>query len=383
MRTHFFTSESVSEGHPDKLADQVSDAILDAYLAVDPHSRVAVETLITRGLIVIAGEVRSLAKGIDHENVARGVCLEVGYDRDEVGLNGNTCEIITRIQEQSREIAIGVDRGGAGDQGMMFGFACSETSEAMPLPISLAHALMRRAARVRKTRPDLGLRPDAKAQVTVEYQSYQPLKVSDVVLSHQHDPDTAGEIAGILRREIIGPVFSEFGLDVEGPVFHINPTGAFTEGGPACDTGLTGRKIIVDTYGGMAPHGGGAFSGKDATKVDRSGAYMARHVAKSLVSSGIASRVQVGFAYVIGQAEPIMVAVDSFGTFDRDDELEVLIRESFDLTPQGIYDLLNLGAQPYAISARNGHFGNQVFSWERSSTISRRSIRMPAPLTID
>src|SRR5579862_5752565 len=340
-----YTSESVSEGHPDKLADQISDALLDAFLSQDKRARVAIETLLTRGLAVVAGEV-TVEGYVEVADLVRKTITDVGYTDTELGFDGNTCGVMLAIQEQSPNIAQGVDTGGAGDQGMMFGMATNETPDLMPLTISIAHALMRKAAEVRRARPELGLRPDAKSQVSVIYDNLGvPKHIDTVVLSQQHSPSTSQEqIRNTVREHIITPVLQDYCEYVDGEIkFHINPTGIFEIGGPQADTGVTGRKIIVDTYGGMCPHGGGAFSGKDPTKVDRSAAYMARHVAKNVVAAGLAEECEVQLAYAIGVAEPVSVRIDSYGTsLIPDERIASLVRDMFPLTPRGIIKELDL-----------------------------------------
>lgn len=364
-----FTSESVSEGHPDKLSDQISDALLDAFLAQDQNARVAIETLLTRGLAVVAGEV-TVDGYVEVADLVRKTITEVGYTDTELGFDGNTCGVMLAIQEQSPDIAAGVDTGGAGDQGMMFGMATKETPELMPLPISIAHALTRKGAEVRKAQPELNLRPDAKSQVSVLYDANgNPTEIETVVFSQQHAPNVSQEeIRRIVRETIIAPVLQEYSQYVKGEItYHINPTGIFEIGGPQADTGVTGRKIIVDTYGGMCAHGGGAFSGKDPTKVDRSAAYMARHVAKNIVAAGLADRCVIGLAYAIGVAQPVSVNVDTFGTEHVSiEEIEKKIRATFDLSPGGIIKHLGLRTTKYLPTAKNGHFGNSAFPWERT-----------------
>ena len=362
-----FTSESVTEGHPDKIADQISDAILDACLAEDPYSRVACETLTCTGLVVIAGEITTRAY-VDFQSVVRGTVASIGYDNAQYGFDSNTCSVISTINKQSPDIAQGVDTGGAGDQGMMFGYATNETPELMPAPISLAHKLTRRLSEVRKSGLMSYLRPDGKSQVTVEYDANnKPVRVDAVVISTQH-ADTVGneELRADILKHVIQAVIPAGLLDA-GTKYHINPTGRFVIGGPMGDTGLTGRKIIVDTYGGMGRHGGGAFSGKDPTKVDRSAAYMARYVAKNIVAAGLADRCEVQLAYAIGVAEPVSVLVDTFGTGTVDeDKLEALVRANFALTPKGIIESLNLRRPIYKATAAYGHFGREGkdFTWE-------------------
>ena len=365
---YLFTSESVTEGHPDKISDAISDSILDAALAADPKARVACETLVTTGLVVVAGEITTEAV-IDYGKVAREAIREIGYTRAKFGFDCDTCAVLSAIDRQSPDIAMGVDTGGAGDQGLMFGYACRETEELMPLPIQLAHQLARQLTAVRKSGELPYLRPDGKSQVTVEYRDGRPFRVDAVVISSQHDAEVTNEQlrAEILERVIKHTVSSEL-LD-ENTKFHINPTGRFVTGGPQGDAGLTGRKIIVDTYGGYAPHGGGAFSGKDPTKVDRSAAYMARYVAKNIVAAGLADKCQVQLAYAIGVADPVSVLVETQGTGRvSDTQLSKLVREHFDLTPRGIIESLNLRRPIYKATAAYGHFGRteDTFSWEKT-----------------
>ena len=362
-----FTSESVTEGHPDKIADQISDAILDACLDQDPHSRVACETLTATGLVVIAGEISTRAY-VDFQSLVRGVVASIGYDNAVYGFDSNTCAVISTINKQSGDIAMGVDTGGAGDQGMMFGYATDETPELMPIAISMAHKLTRRLSEVRKSGQLSYLRPDGKSQVTVEYDAEgKPLRIDAVVISTQHAESVSNEDlrADILKHVIQATVPAEL-LD-EDTKYHINPTGRFVIGGPMGDTGLTGRKIIVDTYGGSGRHGGGAFSGKDPTKVDRSAAYMARYIAKNIVAAGLARRCEVQLAYAIGVAEPVSVLVDTFGTGTvPDQKLQQLIRKNFKLTPRDIIESLNLRRPIYRKTAAYGHFGrtDPDFTWE-------------------
>jgi S-adenosylmethionine synthetase len=370
-----FTSESVTEGHPDKIADQVSDSILDACLAEDPYSRVACETLTCTGLVVIAGEITTKAY-VDFQGLVRKTVDEIGYNHADYGFDSNTCAVISTINKQSPDIAQGVDTGGAGDQGMMFGYATNETPELMPTAISLAHKLTQKLSEVRKSGLMGYLRPDGKSQVTIEYDSnHKPVRVDAVVISTQHaefsDRDKNSTLtneqlhADILKHVIQAVIPAEL-LDADTK-YHINPTGRFVIGGPMGDTGLTGRKIIVDTYGGMGRHGGGAFSGKDPTKVDRSAAYMARYVAKNIVAAGLADRCEVQLAYAIGVAEPVSVLVDTFGTGTVDeDKLEELVRANFSLTPKGIIESLNLRRPIYKATAAYGHFGRtgKDFTWE-------------------
>ncbi len=362
-----FTSESVTEGHPDKIADQISDAILDACLAEDSSSRVACETLTATGLVVIAGEITTKAY-VDFQNVVRGTVQSIGYDNAVYGFDCNTCAVISSINKQSGDIAMGVDTGGAGDQGMMFGYACNENEELMPTPISLAHKLTMRLSQVRKNGTLPFLRPDGKSQVTVEYDANgKVLRVDAVVISTQH-AETVGneELRSAILRHVIQAVIPAHLLD-EDTKYHINPTGRFVIGGPMGDTGLTGRKIIVDTYGGMGRHGGGAFSGKDPTKVDRSAAYMARHIAKNIVAAKLADRCEVQLAYAIGVADPVSVRVDTFGTEKVDPAvIPDLIRAHFKLTPRGIIESLDLRRPIYKKTAAYGHFGRNDpdFTWE-------------------
>lgn len=364
-----FTSESVTEGHPDKLADAISDAILDACLKGDTKSRVAIETLLTRGLAVVAGELTTETY-VEIADVVRETIVEVGYDNTALGFDGHTTGVLIGVQKQSPDIAVGVDTGGAGDQGMMFGFACDETDSLMPLPIAIAHALTRKQAEVRRANPELGLRPDAKSQVTVAYSAEGvPSHIDTLVLSTQHEERLShGDVKAVVEEKIFAPVLAEFDKYVKGKITeHINPTGIFTIGGPQADTGVTGRKIIVDTYGGYARHGGGAFSGKDPTKVDRSAAYVARYLAKQVVAARLAKRCEIQLAYAIGVAQPVSVRVETFGTGVRPDlEIGEKLKASYDLTPKGIIALLDLRRPIYRETARNGHFGNPTFSWEKT-----------------
>ncbi len=367
-RTFLFTSESVTEGHPDKIADQISDAVLDAVLGQDAMGRVACETLVTTGLVVLAGEITTSAV-VDYSELAREVVRDVGYTRAKYGFDAETCAVISSIKRQSPDIAMGVDTGGAGDQGLMFGFACDETDELMPLPIMLAHKLGRRLAEVRKSGLVNFLRPDGKSQVTVEYVDGRPLRVDAVVVSSQHsDKVSNAELHAVVQSEVIERVIPESLID-KHTKFYINPTGRFVVGGPMGDAGLTGRKIIVDTYGGYSRHGGGALSGKDPTKVDRSACYMARYVAKNLVAAGVARKVEVQFAYAIGVAEPVSVMADTFGTgIIPDEQITDLIRATFKLNPRGIIESLDLRRPIYRPTAAYGHFGRSEpgFTWERS-----------------
>jgi S-adenosylmethionine synthetase len=380
-RAYLFSSESVTEGHPDKLADRISDAVLDAILSVDRSGRVACETLVTTGLVLVAGEI-STSEYIDIAAVVRRTVTEIGYTDANFGIDGDTCGVITSIQEQSADIARGVDDAlehregrsvdeldlqGAGDQGMMFGYACRETDELMPIPIAMAHRLAKRLADVRKAGVVPYLRPDGKSQVTISYEGTVPKHVDTVLISAQHreevDVDTL--LAPDVRSEVIDPVLREFDLDAEDVRILVNPTGRFEIGGPKADTGVTGRKIIVDSYGGMAPHGGGCFSGKDPTKVDRSAAYMARYVAKNLVAAGAADRLQIQVAYAIGAAHPVSLAVDTFGTENVDPgRLVDVVWEAFDFRPAAIIRDLDLQRPIYQDTAAYGHFGRKEFPWE-------------------
>jgi S-adenosylmethionine synthetase len=364
-----FTSESVTEGHPDKIADQVSDAILDAVLEQDPLGRVACETLLTTGLCLVAGEITTTAR-VDYTTVVRETIRSVGYTRAKYGFDCDSCAVLNAIHGQSPDIAMGVDKDGAGDQGMMFGFACEETEELMPLPIMLAHKLVRQLSEIRRFGALKYLRPDGKSQVTVEYEGERAIRLDAVVVSTQHSPEVDQEqLKRDVEEHIIRPVMPEHMIDSRTTI-HINPTGRFEIGGPAGDTGVTGRKIIVDTYGGMGRHGGGAFSGKDPTKVDRSACYMARHIAKNLVAAGLARRCEVQLAYAIGVAEPVSVLVDTQGTGQTDDyQLSELVRAVFPLTPKGIIDYLQLRRPIYKRTAAFGHFGRneEGFSWERTN----------------
>jgi S-adenosylmethionine synthetase len=368
---HLFTSESVTEGHPDKIADQISDAILDAILAQDPVGRVACETLVTNGLAMIAGEI-STSCYVDVPRIVRDTIREIGYTRAKFGFDADTCAVVTSISEQSPDIALGVDPGGAGDQGMMFGYACRDTAELMPLPIMLAHGVCRQLAIVRRLGVVDFLRPDGKAQVTVEYDGPRPVRVHTIVVSTQHAPEVAlDEVRRVVTGQVIDAVVPA-ALRDDRTIVHVNPTGRFAIGGPQGDTGLTGRKIIVDTYGGAAPHGGGAFSGKDPTKVDRSASYMARYVAKHCVAAGLADRALIQLAYAIGVAEPVSVFVETFGTGRvPDDRIAALVRAHFPLTPRGIIETLDLRRPIYRATAAYGHFGrtDPAFTWERTDRV--------------
>ncbi|MGZ5353046.1 MAG: methionine adenosyltransferase [Actinomycetota bacterium] len=378
---YLFSSESVTEGHPDKLADQISDAVLDAILTVDPDGRVACETLVTTGLVMVAGEITT-SEYVDIPQVVRDTITEIGYTDASFGIDGHTCGVITSIQEQSADIARGVDDAlehreghsadlldtlGAGDQGMMFGYACRETDELMPVPIAMAHRLSRRLADVRKAGVIPYLRPDGKSQVSIEYADGAPRLVHTVLISAQHreEVDVETLLAPDVKAEVIDPVLREFALDAEGVRVLVNPTGRFEIGGPKADTGLTGRKIIVDSYGGMAPHGGGCFSGKDPTKVDRSAAYMARYVAKNLVAAGLADRLQIQVAYAIGTAHPLSLAIDTFGTEHADPaKVTDVVWDAFDFRPAAIIRDLDLRRPIYKDTAAYGHFGRKEFPWE-------------------
>ena len=363
---HLLTSESVTEGHPDKMCDQISDAILDSILEQDPDGRVACETLVTTGLVMISGEITT-AGYVDFPKVARKTVAEIGYDDAEYGFDAHTCSVISTIDEQSRDIAMGVDTGGAGDQGMMFGYACRETEELMPLPIMLAHKLVRRLSQCRKDGVVGFLRPDGKSQVTVEYEDHTPVRIEAVVVSTQHSSSVENDrLEQAIRDEVIAQVIPQELMDAETKIY-VNPTGRFVKGGPHADTGLTGRKIIVDTYGGAGHHGGGAFSGKDPTKVDRSATYMARYVAKNLVAADLADRLEIQLAYAIGVAEPVSVLVNTFGTGKvPESRLVELVRENFELTPAGIMKHLDLKRPIYRDTAAYGHFGRTEagFTWE-------------------
>jgi len=369
---HLFTSESVTEGHPDKIADQISDGILDSILAQDPVARVACETLVTTGLAIIAGEITTNCY-VDFQKIVREVIKDVGYTRAKYGFDYETCSVLSSIHEQSRDIGQGVDTGGAGDQGLMFGFACTETPELMPLPIMLSHKLVRGLSELRRTGVVDYLRQDGKSQVTVEYEGTRPVRIDAIVLSTQHSPTvTQDTIREDLIERIINKVIPAELVDKKTKVY-VNPTGRFVTGGPHGDAGVTGRKIIVDTYGGAAPHGGGAFSGKDPTKVDRSACYLARYVAKNIVAAGLADRALVQLAYAIGVAEPVSILVDTSGTGRvADDKLVELVRSHFKLTPRGIIEALDLRRPIYRKTAAFGHFGRTEpeFTWERTDRAS-------------
>ncbi|GHV50075.1 S-adenosylmethionine synthase [Spirochaetia bacterium] len=378
-RRYFFTSESVGEGHPDKLCDQVSDAILDACFKEDPQSRVACETYASTSLVLIGGEITTNTF-VDFQKVVRDVAKEIGYTNPDYGLDYQSMAVLDMIHSQSPDISQGVSgvgldeykgQQGAGDQGMMFGFACNETAELMPLPITLAHKILIKATDLRKNKTIKWLRPDAKSQVTVEYEGHKPIRIDAVVVSHQHDPDVSyNDIKSGIIEQIIKPILEPTGLLDAKTKYYINPTGRFVVGGPFGDTGLTGRKIIVDTYGGMGRHGGGAFSGKDPTKVDRSAAYVARYVAKNIVAAKLAERAEVELAYAIGVPFPVSVYVDTFGTATVDEgRIEEAVKKVFDLTPAGIIKNLNLRQPIYQKTASYGHFGRSEFPWEKADKV--------------
>jgi S-adenosylmethionine synthetase len=377
-----FTSESVTEGHPDKIADQISDSVLDAVMKDDPMGRVACETLVTTGLVVVAGEITT-STYVDIPEIARDVILSVGYNRAKYGFDAETCGVISAIKKQSCDIAMGVDTGGAGDQGLMFGFACDETEELMPMPIQLAHRLTQRLSEVRKHGIVGFLRPDGKSQVTVEYINDRPARVDCVVISTQHSDSVSNQdLKDAIINEVIRPVVPAEMID-KRTKFHINPTGRFVVGGPMGDAGLTGRKIIVDTYGGYSRHGGGALSGKDPTKVDRSACYMARYIAKNLVAAGLARKLEVQLAYAIGVAEPVSVMAETFGTGTvPDSQITELIRGTFSLTPRGIIDTLKLRRPIYRVTSNYGHFGRRGagFTWEETDRADaiRKEAGLPA-----
>jgi S-adenosylmethionine synthetase len=381
MSSFIFTSESVSMGHPDKVSDQVSDGVLDALLAQDPQSRVACETLCTTDFVELAGEIRSSAK-VDYEQVTRQVIREIGYTSDDVGFNADTCEVSVRLHQQSADIAQGVDADGAGDQGLMFGYACNQTEEYMPLPIALSHRILNRLTELRFSKDVNWLRPDSKSQVSVKYEDGKPVGITAIVISTQHaesvDQSTIHEY---IRESVVKPIVPASLLSADTK-YHINPTGRFVVGGPHGDCGLTGRKIIVDTYGGWGRHGGGAFSGKDSTKVDRSAAYMARYIAKNLVAAGLATDCEVQLAYAIGVADPVSICVDTRGTADVSEEkLADVVREIFPLTPQGIIKHLKLRRPIFRKTAWGGHFGRNDpdFTWE--ATDMAAELRSAAGLT--
>ncbi len=369
MSSMLFTSESVTEGHPDKVADQISDAVLDAIFQEDPYGRVACETYVTTGLVLVGGEITTKTY-VDIPRVVRGTVKEIGYTDASYGFDYLTCAVLNTIQQQSPDIALGVDRDGAGDQGMMFGYAINETKELMPLPIMLAHQLTQRLAQVRKDGSIPYLRPDGKSQVTVLYENGKPVRVNTVVISTQHEPDVdQPTIREDVIKKVIAPVIPRDFLDDNHVVYHVNPTGRFVVGGPHGDTGLTGRKIIVDTYGGYGRHGGGAFSGKDPTKVDRSASYAARYIAKNVVAAGLADKCEIQLAYAIGVAEPVSVYVETFGTGKLpDQEISNLARKHFQLTPKGIIEMLDLRRPIYKKTAAYGHFGRseETFTWEKT-----------------
>ena len=368
LRNYLFTSESVTEGHPDKIADQISDAVLDEVMRQDPKGRVACETLVTTGLAVVAGEITTSAT-LDYDTLVRETIRGVGYDDARYGYDCDTCAVMSTVKKQSPDIAMGVDTGGAGDQGLMFGFACDETAELMPMPIQLAHRLTQRLSEVRKNKKLSFLRPDGKSQVSIEYRDGRPVRVDTVVISTQHSDDVSNKDLqeGILEH-VIKPIVPANMLD-KNTKYHINPTGRFVIGGPMGDAGLTGRKIIVDTYGGYGRHGGGAFSGKDPSKVDRSACYMARYIAKNVVAAGLARKAEVQLAYAIGVAEPVSVMIDAFGTATVDEEkINSLVRETFKLTPKAIIETLDLRRPVYKATAAYGHFGRTGpgFTWEKT-----------------
>jgi S-adenosylmethionine synthetase len=368
MRNFLFTSESVTEGHPDKIADAISDSVLDEVMHQDPKGRVACETLVTTGLIVVAGEITTSAH-VNYDELARETVRQIGYDNAQYGFDSNTCAVVCTVKRQSPDIAMGVDTGGAGDQGLMFGYACDETEELMPMPIQLAHRLTQRLSEVRKSGKVNFLRPDGKSQVTVEYRDGKPYRVDCVVISTQHSDTVSNEeLHKAIMEHVIKPIIPARMLDAKTK-FHINPTGRFVIGGPMGDAGLTGRKIIVDSYGGYSRHGGGAFSGKDPSKVDRSACYMARYIAKNIVAAGLAKRAEVQLAYAIGVAEPVSIMVDTFGTGAIPDEkITELVRQNFSLTPKAIIETLDLRRPVYKPTATYGHFGRSGagFTWEKT-----------------
>jgi S-adenosylmethionine synthetase len=387
LRNFLFTSESVTEGHPDKIADQISDAVLDEVLKQDSKGRVACETLVTTGLAVVAGEITTSAH-IEYDKLVRDTIRAVGYDRAKYGYDAETCAVMCTVKRQSPDIAMGVDTGGAGDQGLMFGFACDETAELMPMPIQLAHRLTQRLTDVRKSSKVDFLRPDGKSQVTIEYRASRPVRVDTVVISSQHSEKVSNtDLRDAITEHVIRPIIPAAMLDNKTK-YHINPTGRFVIGGPMGDAGLTGRKIIVDTYGGYSRHGGGAFSGKDPSKVDRSACYMARYIAKNVVAAGLARKVEVQLAYAIGVAEPVSVMADTFGTAAVSDEkITALIREYFSLTPKGIIETLDLRRPIYKDTAAYGHFGRSgpSFTWERTDRADalRKAAGLGAGATVE
>ena len=384
MRNFLFTSESVTEGHPDKIADQISDAVLDEVMRQDPKGRVACETLVTTGLVVVAGEITTTAI-IDYDDLIRKTVEQVGYDNALFGFDSTTCAVMCTIKRQSPDIAMGVDTGGAGDQGLMFGYACDETEELMPMPIQLAHRLTQRLSEVRKSKKVDFLRPDGKSQVSVEYRNGKPFRVDTVVISTQHSDTVPNEdLRHAIMEHVIKPIIPAHMLDAKTK-YHINPTGRFVIGGPMGDAGLTGRKIIVDSYGGYSRHGGGAFSGKDPSKVDRSACYMARYIAKNIVAAGLASRAEVQLAYAIGVAEPVSVMVDTFGTGTIPEEkITELVRQNFSLTPKAIIETLDLRKPVYRQTAAYGHFGRSGpgFTWEMTDRADalRKAAGIGAPV---
>ena len=384
MRNFLFTSESVTEGHPDKIADQISDAVLDEVMRQDPKGRVACETLVTTGLVVVSGEITTSAH-IDYDELIRKTVEGVGYDNALFGFDSTTCAVMCTIKRQSPDIAMGVDTGGAGDQGLMFGYACDETEELMPMPIQLAHRLTQRLSEVRKSKKVNFLRPDGKSQVSVEYRNGKPFRVDTVVISTQHSESVSTEeLRNAVMEHVIKPIIPAHMLDAKTK-YHINPTGRFVIGGPMGDAGLTGRKIIVDTYGGYSRHGGGAFSGKDPSKVDRSACYMARYIAKNIVAAGLASRAEVQLAYAIGVAEPVSVMVDTFGTaLISEEKITELVRQNFSLTPKAIIETLNLRRPVYKPTAAYGHFGRSGpgFTWENTDRADalRKAAGLGAPV---
>jgi len=387
LRNFLFTSESVTEGHPDKIADQISDAVLDEVMKQDPKGRVACETLVTTGLAVVAGEITTSAI-VDYDTLVRNTIRGVGYDRAKYGFDAETCAVMCTVKRQSPDIAMGVDTGGAGDQGLMFGFACDETAELMPMPIQLAHRLTQRLSEVRKAGKVDFLRPDGKSQVTIEYRDSRPVRVDCVVISTQHSEKVCNaDLRDAITEHVIRPIIPAAMLDSKTK-YHINPTGRFVIGGPMGDAGLTGRKIIVDTYGGYSRHGGGAFSGKDPSKVDRSACYMARYIAKNIVAAGLARKTEVQLAYAIGVAEPVSVMADTFGTAAISEEkITALIREYFSLTPKGIIEALDLRRPVYKETAAYGHFGRSGpgFSWERTDRADalRKAAGLVATATVE